>query len=279
MFTSRIIPATDDGTPNGKPILLSQKDLDGKKTESSYNSQQLCDPTPVGSKKLDGALLQDIEPEDIPCNIHKFMIVDPAGDDPTSKSTDNDPWGLMVAGVEPDLDDLGASNIYITDLMIEKLGETEGTEEAVRMYLRGGVILQLGVEKVALSTTEIHIANALKVHRRRVSREDKTLYILTPAGRKKNRRIESALPWPLYNAKLFISTAIPKKYRDAIREHLDSFPYGNHDEGPDMLAYLYDMIYDKDNRYRLLSSPRKTKLRIVPKVRTPGADTHSWLGG
>jgi hypothetical protein len=268
MFLSRIIPATDDGTPNGKPILLAQKDLDSKKTESSYNSQQLCDPTPIGEQRLDGALLKDIEPEDIPDNIHKLMIVDPAGDDKTSKSNDNDPWGLMVAGVDPDFDDLGASNIYITDLMIEKLGETEGTEEAVRMYLRGGVIFQLGVEKVALSTTEIHIANALKVHRRRVSREDNTLYILTPAGRKKNRRIESALSWPLFNGKIFISTAIPKKYRDAIKEHLDSFPYGKHDEGPDMLAYLYDMIHDKDNKYRLLSSPhRKRKLSIVPRTR------------
>lgn len=265
LFKSRIIAATDDGTPNGKPILLSQKQLDEKKTESSYNSQQLCDPTPLGDRKLDGALLKDIDPQDIPDNIHKLMIVDPAGDDKTSKSNDNDPWGLMVAGVDPDFDDLGASNIYITDLMIEKLGETEGTEAAVRMYLRNGVIFQLGVEKVALSTTEIHIANALKVHRRRVSREDKTLYILTPAGRQKNRRIESALSWPLSNGKLFISTAIPKKYRDAIREHLDSFPHAKHDEGPDMLAYFYDMVHDKENKYRLLSSPRKRRLSIVPR--------------
>lgn len=278
MYTTRIKAATHDATVGGRPVLLSQERLNKLKMSGHFNSQQLCDPTPVGERKLSGECLIDIEPTDIPDNIHKLMLVDPAGDNDTSKVADNDPWGMMVVGVEPDLDDLGASNLYITDLVIERLGETEGTEEAVRMYLRNGVIFQLGVEKVALSTTEIHIANALKVHRRRVSREDGTLYVLTPAGRNKQRRITSALSWPLFNGKLHISTAIPQKYRDTIRQEMDFFPFGGHEEGCDMLAYAYDMIHDKDNKYRLLSSPRRKKhLELVPR---PASEVSGlgWLG-
>ena len=277
LFESRIVPATDNGEIDGKPVLLTQKQLDEKKTESSFNSQQLCDPTPVGARKLNGLLLKDIDPEDIPSTIHKLMLVDPAGDDKTAKSNDNDPWGMMVVGVDPDHDDLGASDVYIVDLLIEKLEETEGVEEAVRMYLRGGVIFQLGVEKVALSTTEIHIANALKVHGRRISREDRTLYMCTPAGRTKTRRIESALAWPFYNAKIHISTDIPKKYRDTMRSEMDFFPYGAHEEGIDMLSYVYDMIHDKDNKYRLLSSPRRKKNHLSI-VRRHEAGRQSWMG-
>ena len=275
LFESRIVPATHDGTPNGNPVLLTQKELDEKKTESSYNSQQLCDPTPTGAKKLDGALLRDIEPENIPSDsIHKLMLIDPAGD---SKDGRGDSWGIMVVGIEPGLDDIGASNIYITDLSLTPLSEAEAIEEITRMYLRNGVILQVGVEKVGISTTEIHVANALKMHRRRISLEDKTLFLLRPAGRNKNKRIESALAWPLVNGKIHMSTDIPKAYRDKLREELDDFPYGAHDDGIDVLSYAYDMIHDKDNKYRLLSSApkRKRHLSVVPKHKKGG---QGWLG-
>jgi hypothetical protein len=275
MYQTRIKAATEGGVPNGKSVLLSQERLDKLKVSGHYNSQQLCDPTPVGDRKLDGSLLKDVEPEDIPSYVHKLMLIDPAGDD---KDGTGDSWGIAVIGVDPDHDDIGASDIYITDLVLRPLRESEGIEEAVRMYLRNGVILQIGVEKVALSTTEVHIANALKVHHRRISVEEKTLFILRPAGRKKNRRIESALAWPLVNGKIHISTAIPKMYRDKLRQELDDFPFASNDDGADVLSYVYDMIHDKDNKYRLLSSPRKREgnLFYMPgKHREAGGS--SWL--
>ena len=276
LFESRIVPATDNGEIDGEPVLLSQEHLDEKKTESSFNSQQLCDPTPLGAKKLDGSLLIEVEPEDIPTSVNKIMMIDPAGN---NKSGRGDSWGIMVVAIQPDLDDLGASNLYITDLTLSPLSETEGIEEAVRMYCRNGVIFQIGVEKVALSTTEIHIANALKVHGRRVSVEDRTLSILTPAGRNKNRRIESALAWPMMNGKIHISTDIPKAYRDKLREEMDAFPFGAHDDGIDVLSYAYDMIHDKDNKYRLLSSPRRKNTERRHLRAVGGNDSGSWMRG
>jgi hypothetical protein len=264
MYHPRIVPATEDGAIDGKPVFLSQKVLDEKKKDISFNSQQLCDPTPVGIRKLDSSLLKDIQCEEIPTNLYKFMLVDPAGDG-------SDSWAIKVVGVEPEIDEIGASNVYILDAVIDPLDEVMGIEEAVRMYLRNGIIEQVGVEKVALSTTEVHIANALTKHRRRISVEDKTLVILRPAGRNKHRRIESALSWPLFNGKIHISSAVPEMYRQRLKMELDEFPYGKHEDGIDVLSYLYDMLNDFGFKWRVRSRPRKNL--------SPGRSNHLHVAG
>ena len=262
MYHTRIVASTEDGTPNGLPVLISQERMDKLRMSQHFNSQQLCDPTPVGTRKLDGSLLVDVDQDQIPDGLFKFMIVDPAGDG-------SDSWGLMVLGVEPEIDELGASNIYILDAVIDDLGEVEGTEEAVRMYLRNGIIDQVGVEKVALSTTEVHIANALAKHKRKISVEDKTLVILKPAGRKKVQRIESALAWPLYNGKLFVSSNVQEAYRQRFKVELDQFPFGKHEDGIDGLSYIYDMLHDFGFKYRVkrkhknLNPLQRGNLRLV----------------
>ena len=75
MYKTRIKAATEDAEPNGRPVLLSQARIDKLRVSGHFNSQQLCDPTPVGDRKLDGALLKDIEPEEIPDNIHKLVKI------------------------------------------------------------------------------------------------------------------------------------------------------------------------------------------------------------
>ena len=238
MYKTRIMAATDNGETNGKPVLLSQERLDKLKVSSHFPAQQLCDPTPSGIRALDSTLLIDIEPEFIPRNVFKFMMVDPAGDDTDGKG---DAWAIGVVGVEPKSDDVGASNIYILDLLLTPLRESEAPDEIAKMYVRNGLIQKVGIEKVGLSTVEIHVANALAKRGRLISQEQKTLEILRPAGRSKTKRIESALAWPLYNSKIHISTDIPKPYRDRLKEEMDKFPKW-HDDGLDMLSYLYDMI-------------------------------------
>ncbi len=239
IYTTRIKPATHDGTPNGNPVLLSQQKIDElKANEHVFNCQQLLDPTPVGVRKLDSEQLTDIQPDKIPNNLYRFMVIDPAGD---NKSGKGDAWGIHVVGVEPFADDLGASNVYILDSLIAPLGNSEAVEAIVRMYMNGGIILQVGVEKVALSTTEIHVANALAKRGRNISVEHDTLVILRPGGRDKVSRITSALSWPLDNNKIFISTAISGIYRERLRAEMDKFPYW-HDDGLDALSYLYDLI-------------------------------------
>jgi len=256
LYYHRIIPATTDGSPNGLPVLLSQAELDKKKTESTFYSQQLCNPVPESTRRLQGSLLKDINPEHIPANILKVMVVDPAGKREDGRG---DNWAMGVIGIEPNVDDLGASNFYITDFMVERISEAEGPLLVAQMYIRGGMIHMLAIEKVGLSTAEIHVANALKPHGRHLSIEAKNLMTVNPAKRTKETRIEQALSWPLLNGKVHISTSVAVAYRDKLREEMDSFPYGANDDGIDMLSYaLRDVLQNQTVKSMLMSfAPQK----------------------
>lgn len=244
-------PATDNGLRTGKSVLLSQEELDDEfasKGEYAANCQQLINPTPVGSIKLNSSYIKEISPEMIPVNIVKYMTIDPAGD---SKDGKGDAWAIWVIGVERSADDMGASNIYITDGLVSAMGDSEAIEAIVRMYLNGGIIQKVGVEKVALSSVEVHVANALRTRGRYINVENGSLEILRPAGRSKQGRIERAIEWPLNNSKIHISTSISQAYRDRLKMEMDKFPYW-HDDALDALAYLYDMT--KGQRFEMYNS-------------------------
>jgi hypothetical protein len=240
MYKLRLKPATHDGTISGKPVLFSQEELDKRKAGQFFNSQQLCNPTPAHDIKLDFTALKPIEPQFVPRNIYKFFVLDQAGGDETDKIS-KDLWSFGVLGVEPCINDIGQSKVYLLDLEADRMSHSEGIDGVVRMYCRNGMIQQMGVEKVGLSTTEIHIANALRAHGRRISLDGGNLKHLKPAGRSKEFRVESALQWPLNNGMLYYSTAIPKRYIEAIREEMLKFPFF-HVDILDMWAYVYDLI-------------------------------------
>ncbi len=239
MFNSRIIPGSDDGTPTGKPIFVNDDRWEELQVGQHFNQQILCDPKPSVDRSLEAEYLTAIEPEFIPPDIMKFMLIDPAGDQATQKGTDS--WAMGVFGVQPAMDDLGISNIYILDLEIKPRTHTEAIEAAVRMYMRNGMIMKLGIEKVGQSTAEIHIANALASNHRHVSLESGTLELLKPAGRNKIDRIVEAFQWPLMNNKWHYSTNVAKHNIQRLKEEMDKFPVW-HDDGLDICAYLYDVI-------------------------------------
>lgn len=232
-------PATEDGTPNGKPVLLSERRMaELKANPRTFYPQQLLDPTPKGTAVLEPALLKEIMPGELPRNLFKFMLIDPAGVD---RNREGDAWAMGVIGVEPFINDLGASNIYLLDLVLQPLDEVKAIDEVVSMYLRNGRILKLGVEKVAMNSTEIHVANALRAKGRLITQDAGNLVLLRPAGRSKQERIERALPWPLAQGKIHIVSTIPKAYKDRFRTEMERFPFW-HDDGIDMLSYIYDVI-------------------------------------
>jgi hypothetical protein len=240
MYLKRVFPATDNGERDGKPVLMDEVTLNKLKMSRDFNSQQLCNPTPITDLKLDKTMLIPISPDKIPRDVYKFMVLDQAGGDETEKQS-TDMWSFAVLGIEPIMDDIGQSNVYILDVEADKMSHSEGINGVVTMYLRNGIIQQMGVEKVGLSTTEIHISNALRTKGRRLSLNARNLVLLKPAGRSKIKRVESALQWPLDNGKLFYSTSIPSKYIDALKEEMDKFPF-YHVDILDGIAYAYDLF-------------------------------------
>lgn len=246
----RIKPATHDGTANGKPVLLSQARLDMLKGDRTFNFQQLCNPTPEADQSLHFEYLNRVEPRFIPRDLFRMVLVDQAGDLDSNKSKDTDAWAVAVIGVEPFADSIGQSRVFIEDLWISPAGESEAIEQIVKMYINAGIVERLGVEKVGISSTHLHIQSALKARGRHINFEahgNGTL--LRPAGRNKKKFIEGSLVWPLNNGKLFYSTAIPAPYIERLKMEMDNFPYW-HDDGLNVLAYLYDVLKDFSGSFR-----------------------------
>jgi len=261
-------PCTDNGRMDGNPVLMDKTamlDLFAELNREeggqyAINCQMLIDSSPVGSRKFNPEDIHEIEPELIPRNVLKFMMVDPAGDDKGKKS---DAWAIIVCGVDPKVDDIGASNVYIMNAIISPLSEASAPDEIARMYLSAGIIQKIGCEKVGISTAEIHVANALAMKGRRISEAEGTLQILRPAGREKDSRILDALSWPMANGKIHISLSVPAMYRERLKMEAAKFPYWKKD-GLDALSYLYDMIKDyrfadrsKTSQYNYSSPPYK----------------------
>ena len=247
-YTYRHKPATHDGTANGVPVLMTQESLDELKGDTSFNAQQLLNPTPDSEIALNPDFLREVEHKLIPRGF-KFMIIDQAGDEESSNSKyrKSDPWAMGIFRVEPKRDkEIGQCRVFIEDLWIETANESEAIDQAVRMYLKAGVVQKLGVEKVGMTTTHIHIANALKARGRHVTFGElkdrgKTGVLLRPSGRNKRKFIEAALSWPLNNSMWYYSKECPTPPIERLKMEMKNFPYW-HDDALNICAYLYDII-------------------------------------
>lgn len=242
IYTTRMKPATVGGEPNGAAVFKSEKELAELRTNPRvFYSQQLLNPTPPGTQKLNASFIRTVQPKEIPQKLVKLMAIDPAG---VNKNRPGDSWAMLVVGVRPFIDDLGASDFYILDAIVEPMEHDQAIKTAVNMYTRNGRIMKLGVEKVAMSTTEIHLSKALRARGRVVTIENEGLVLLRPAGRDKQYRIESNLSWPLNNGKIHISAGIPAAYRERLRLEMEKFPFYAHDDALDALSYIVDMTKD-----------------------------------
>ena len=242
IYITRKKPATDNGLADGKPVFLSEERLRFLRSTKTFNCQQLLDPTPTADMKLRVEFLQEIEKEFLPKDLYRFMVIDPAGDNETKKG---DAWAFHVVGIEPKVDDLGCSKLYILDSFIDTMTESQATDMMVKMYLNGGMISQLGYERLSNTTPAWldHGLRTLRARGRYVSEENHSLVALSHGGRNKVSRITGALQWPLNNSCLFISSGVSKQYKDRLKEEMVKFPSW-HDDGLDALAYVYDIISD-----------------------------------
>jgi hypothetical protein len=236
-------PATHDGTPSGKPVLLSErrmKELQANKQH--FYSQQLLDPTPQGAQKLNPSLLLRTPRSKLPEKMWKFMTVDPAGVRESDKR-DGDAWSIAVFGVSPYLSDVGMSEVYLLELVAEPLGLVEAMKTIVEMYCRHGRVQRLAVEKVGMSMMEVHIQSALKARGKNVTIDNGMLQVVRPEGRSKEQRILGALEMPLLNGKLHIVEGVKEGYLERLYTEMTKFPYW-HDDILDGWAYLFDVLRD-----------------------------------
>lgn len=232
-YTLRLKPATIDGSMSGDPVFLSRERLNELKLTKTFKCQQLLDPAPEGTKKLNKKFVKSVKPEELPRVLHKFQIIDPAG-----KKGTGDPWASVIVGVSPNSKDVRASDLYLLDILLLQTHHSQTISSIVQMYREGGRILKICIEQVGQSTAEVHISSELKKYGINVTEENGRLVIFTPAGRNKEHRIEQGLSWHLDNGKIHVLDTIEKKYRDSFLAELDSFPFSNNDHIIDTLSYF-----------------------------------------
>lgn len=258
IFKVRRKPATHNGEFNGKSVFIPERMMSQRRATKNrylFHCQQLVNATPRGQEKLKRAYLKRVTKLELPMGLRKFMIIDGAGD--KGRRADHkspDCWAMGVFGVEPIRHRDGSNRVFILDLLIEQMDLLQAQKAAVDMVCRNGRIEKLGIEKVGMSTTEIHICSALKAKDRHYSEENGRLRILQPEGRPKQFRIESALPWPLENGRIHYVDTVRAAAIERLGQEMDKFPAW-HDDGLDILSYLYDIL--KDYRFETLSDPQK----------------------
>lgn len=271
VHSTRIIPVTDNGQEDGTPVFVTQERLDELKTSPFFYSQQLCNPTPQHDLQLDSSLLKKVTEKDLPKKLFKFMLIDSAGDRYTNKGK-TDAWGIHVVGVEPVVDNLGSSNLYILDSFVDKMGESEAINLLSAMYLRNGMIDQVGYEKLGNITPAwlYHFQNILQTRGVRLSDSANNLTTLKHKNREKKHRITQALQLPLLNGKIHYLDTIDKKHIEQLKNEMDKHPVWN-DDGIDSLAYIYDMLESFGFKYKITIPIDK---RNVSKK----GYSESWLG-
>jgi hypothetical protein len=243
----RIIPATDNAEKNGKPIFLAQSELDKLKTAPyEFNTQQLCNPTPANEIKLNFNCLRPIERQFLPKNRLKFVLVDPAGDDDVTKGKNNDKWAIGCLSIEPVMDDLGMSKVFIEDIEYGQMPLETAIDTAVDVFLRNGRITGVGIERVGTDTTYDHIIRGLRAKRRRAEikkseRDFGNIVLLSPDGKKKTHRIESSLAYPWNNGMIYYVSHLREDVLMAIKDEADKFPFF-HVDILDMISYIYKLI-------------------------------------
>ncbi|MCB0385964.1 MAG: hypothetical protein KDD43_11270, partial [Bdellovibrionales bacterium] len=140
IFHTRVYPATEDGSFFGKPVYLSpQRMRILRSNRFTYNCQQLLNPMPQEEQELRAEMLKEVDVRLIPSHLYKFMLVDPAG---RKKKKKSDRWAIGLFGVNPFLDDVGCSDVYILDLFIKQCDMSEALTKFVDMYSRAGRVLR-----------------------------------------------------------------------------------------------------------------------------------------
>lgn len=152
LYVPRIHPATDDGTVDGNPVLLSPEEWARKKAEMSpyiLACQQLQNPRAAAVDGFDPEWLKFWKHE--PQGTNKYLLVDPAN----SKRKGSDYTSVFVIGLG------GDRNYYIYELYRDRLSLTERTDLVFRLH-RQHQPLAVGYERYGMQADLEHIEDRME---------------------------------------------------------------------------------------------------------------------
>ena len=188
MAEPRIYPATDTGTPDGVPVLLSQEQWDDKKRGDPYvlACQMLQNPV-AGSMqdfKLEWLRRYEVRPE----TLNVAILVDPAGNE---KKDGNCNTAMAVIGIDR------SENKYLLDGACHKMGLSERytmLKNLRNKWLRqpGVQVVKVGYEKYGMQADIEHFKVMMDIERAHFPIEE--LNWPREGGGSKDTRIRRLVP-------------------------------------------------------------------------------------
>ena len=127
-FKPRVYTATDDGTPNGNPVLMTHEQLAEKRRDMgpyTFGTQMLQDPISDKAMGFKAEWLKYVESKPSYTGWNLYIIVDPAG---SKKKLTGDYTVIVVIGLAPD------GNYYRIDAVRDRMNLTERTKKLFEFH-------------------------------------------------------------------------------------------------------------------------------------------------
>lgn len=228
-------------------LFTSEKARIIEQDRASCRTQYELDPTPRIDAEFSSDDLIEVDPKNIPSNLFKLIIIDPAG----NNTRHGDDWCMVCLGFRPYEKNPEDLDIFILDMDLMPMTETQARQSLSRIYMNNGLIQGVCYEHMAQGDYfGRDIIHTIKADCGITLMEDYTLIKLHPQGRgNKHTHIKRTLAVPFRQGRIYISTSIPYSVRQRFKDELDQFPVGR-DDGMDSIAY-HTMALDKLNfRYK-----------------------------
>lgn len=232
----RRYPGTDDGKPDGRPVLWTPEVMRGKRRDMGpyvFGCQILVNPTADEAQgfKQEWLRFHTIRADKLPREWNYYLLCDPAGE----KKKDNDYTVMAVIGCGED------RNIYVVDFLRDRLNLTERTKWLFTLH-RQYKPTAIGYEKYGKDSDIEHIEY--------VQEQDNYRFPITELGGQtpKNDRIRKLIPI-FEQGRFYIPVRhfyidYQKQQRDLTREFIEDefikFPVGDHDDMLDCFARIVD---------------------------------------
>jgi len=230
----RIHPATEDGTVEGTPVLLSRAELDKKRRDQgpyTFAAQQLLNPIADDTQGFNSEWIQYYAQDGEYKQFNKYILVDPANE----KKKSSDYTSMVVIGLGQD------ENYYILDAIRDRLNLTERADALFSLHKRWKP-LRVGYERYGIMSDIQHI-------RDRQQRENYRFEVIELAGKlSKVDRIRRLIPIFETGRVYFPETIYRTDYEGKvielvqafIEQEYKAFPVGLHDDMLDAMSRILD---------------------------------------
>lgn len=230
----RIYPATDDGTLDGKPVLLTPERLAERRRDMgayTFSCQMLLNPLADESQGFKNEWLKYYDGELSRQGLNIYMLVDPAN----AKKANSDYTAIFVIGLGAD------NNYYVLDMVRDRLNLTERAEAVMALH-KIYKPKRVGYEKYGKDSDIQHIEFKMQ-------QENYRFEIQELGGRmSKIDRIRRLIP--LFEQKrVFLPRTLHKTNYEGkvinltqsfVQEEYLAFPISLHDDMLDCLARICD---------------------------------------